>query len=74
VVSAGVVPEYSVVRYYVKGSVPFTGYVLWGSGDNVILVNPFGPYRITFIDVDDLVELLATPAATACFYIGNKEI
>ena len=72
VMSAGIVPEYSVVRYYVKGSMPITGYILRGSGDNMMLIDPDGVNFIT-LDAEDFVELLATPAATACFYMGNKE-
>ncbi len=70
VVSAGVVPEYSVVRYYVKGSIPYVGYVIHGNL-SVILIDPLN--GTLPIDAVDLVELLATPAATACFYIGVKE-
>ena len=71
VVSAGVVPEYSVVCYYVKGKCPYVGYLIRGSGTNMVLINPLGaPFII--IDAEDLVELLATPAATACFYIGRR--
>ena len=69
VVSAGAVPEYSVVRYYRLTS--HVGYLLRGSGDSMMLVDPLGTSFT--IHVDELVELLATPAATACFYIGNKE-
>ena len=72
VMTAGIVPEYSVVRYYVKGAMPVTGYILRGSGNNMMLVDPFGTHFIT-LDAEDFVELLATPAATACFYIANKE-
>ena len=74
VMSAGIVPEYSVVCYHVKGSMPVTGYILRGSGTNMILVDPLGGSRITILDAEDFVELLATPAATACFYMGNKEL
>lgn len=73
VVSAGIVPEYSVVRYHVEREEPRVGYVLHGSGDNVILVIPGGDHFLN-LGSHELVELLATPALTACFYIGNKEI
>jgi hypothetical protein len=72
VVSAGVVPEYSVVRYYMHGDTPRVGYILHGE-TNVILVDPLGGSRITILDAEDFVELLATPAATACSYIGGLE-
>jgi hypothetical protein len=72
VMSAGIVPEYSVVRYYVKGSEPVTGYILRGSGTNMMLVDPFGMDFI-ILDAEDFVELIATPAATARFYMANKE-
>ena len=70
-VSAGTVPEYSVVRYYMKGNSPVTGYLLQGSDSNMMLVDPLSLSLVT-IDTEDFVELLATPAATACFYIGQK--
>jgi len=72
VVSAGIVPEYAVVRYHVKGEPSCVGYVLHGSGDNVILVVPGGESFLN-LGEHELVELLATPARTACFYIGQKE-
>ena len=72
VVSAGIVPEYAVVRYHMGGKEPHVGYVLHGSGDNVILVIPDGSPFLN-LGSHELVELLATPALTACFYIGHKE-
>ena len=71
VVSAGIVPEYAVVRYHMEGIEPRVGYVLHGSGDNVILVVPGGGPFLN-LGEHELVELLATPALTACFYIGHK--
>ena len=73
VVSAGIVPEYAVVRYYVGGELPRVGYVLHGSGDNVILVILGECHDGHFLNLGahELVELLATPARTACFYIGH---
>lgn len=74
VVSAGTVPEYSVVRYHIAGDPksPYVGYILRGDDTSVALVT-LGPIYWIDIDVEDFVELIATPAATACFYMGNSE-
>lgn len=73
VMTAGIVPEYSVVRYHVKGDPgsPHVGYLLQQVSGNSILVEPFGTAFIP-LGAEDFVELLATPAATACFYIGKN--
>jgi hypothetical protein len=76
VVLIGILPEYSVVRYHVKGKLPRVGYVLHGSGDNVVLVLCGSDCRdghFLNLGEHELVELLATPARTACFYVGQEE-